>query len=116
MVSGPKQGSSHNRAMRRRARYVDARSGRRGTLGLLLLALGAAALAPGCGGDDQPQAAPRSGGIDPAIRASCDLYAAENGSESAPGTRSRPFRYAEQVIDALEPGQTGCFRGGTYSF
>jgi parallel beta-helix repeat protein len=89
---------------------------RRGARALLLLALGAAVLASGCGDGDEPEATSHPGGIGPRAQASCDLYAAENGSESAPGTRSRPFRYAEQLIDALKPGDTGCFRAGTYSF
>ncbi len=116
MVSGPGQGSSNNTAMRRRARHVVARPGPGPARALLLLALGAASLASGCGGNDQPQAASQPGGIGRGVRTACDLYAAEGGSASGSGTRSRPFRYAEQVLDALKPGQTGCFRAGTYSF
>jgi parallel beta-helix repeat protein len=82
----------------------------------LLLALVLAVLAAGCGTDEGGEPPSHPGGIGSGPQVSCDLYAAESGSESAPGTRSQPFRYAEQVIDALEPGQTGCFRTGTYSF
>jgi parallel beta-helix repeat protein len=105
--------------MHRRALHARPGFGPKSAAGplLLLLALAAVALASGCGSsDDQPETASHPGGIATRPQVSCDLYAAESGSESAPGTRSRPFRYAEQLIDALKPGQTGCFRGGTYSF
>jgi parallel beta-helix repeat protein len=45
----------------------------------------------------------------------CDRFAAPSGSDSARGTFRRPFRSAPRLADALRPGQTGCFRGGTYS-
>ena len=39
----------------------------------------------GCG-DEAPEAASHPGGIGRGVQASCDLYAAHDGSESAPGT------------------------------
>jgi parallel beta-helix repeat protein len=116
MLSGPSHPSGNNTAMRRRACEAGGRAGGRSAAALLLVALAAAALGAGCGNDDQSTAPSHPGAIGPRVQASCDLYAAQNGSESAPGTRSRPFRYAEQLIDALKPGQTGCFRDGTYAF
>jgi parallel beta-helix repeat protein len=83
--------------------------------GLLGPALLIAALALGCG-QGEPEAAPHLGGIGPSTRASCDLYAATGGADSAPGGRARPFRTAQRLVGALDPGQTGCFRGGTYGF
>jgi parallel beta-helix repeat protein len=83
--------------------------------GLLGLALLSAALTVGCG-QDESGAEPHLGGVGQAARAACDLYAATEGSDSAPGSRSRPFRTAERLGGALRPGQTGCFRGGTFSF
>jgi parallel beta-helix repeat protein len=81
--------------------------------GFPALALLVAGLALGCG---QRQNAPHLGGVGPSTRAACDLYAATGGSDSAPGSRPRPFRTAERLVAALHPGQTGCFRGGTYKF
>jgi Right handed beta helix region len=45
----------------------------------------------------------------------CTRYASVRGSDSARGTKSRPFRTAQRLVDSLRPGQTGCLRGGTYS-
>ena len=102
--------------MRWRAR--SRRTGGRGVSparGLLGPALLVAALALGCGQGD-PDAAPHLGGVGPSTRTSCDLYAATQGSDSAPGSRARPLRTAQRLVGALDPGQTGCFRGGTYTF
>jgi parallel beta-helix repeat protein len=84
----------------------------RATLGLALLACG---LGLGCGRSESGTE-PNLGGVGPSSRASCDLYAATEGSDSASGRRTRPFRTAERLVGALHPGQTGCFRGGTYAF
>ena len=32
------------------------------------------------------------------------------------GDAGGPLRHAEELIDSLAPGQTGCFRAGTYTF
>jgi len=43
----------------------------------------------------------------------CTRYAASNGSDSASGTASAPFRTAQRVFDSLAPGQVGCLQPGT---
>jgi Right handed beta helix region len=43
---------------------------------------------------------------------SCSLYASPSGSGS--GSLSSPFGSAQALVDALQPGQTGCLMGGTY--
>lgn len=48
-------------------------------------------------------------------QASCDLVAAQNGSDSAPGTVDQPLRSVQVLASSLKPGQTGCLRTGTYS-
>ena len=63
-----------------------------------------------------PKRRPIWAGSARSARAACDLYAATEGSDSAPGSRSRPFRTAQRLVRALRPEQTGCFRGGTYTF
>lgn len=45
----------------------------------------------------------------------CDLVAATNGSDSAAGTVDQPLKTAQQLVDSLQTGQTGCLRDGTYS-
>ncbi len=45
----------------------------------------------------------------------CTRYASPQGSDSARGTKLRPFRTAQQLVDSLRSGQTGCLRSGTYS-
>jgi len=44
----------------------------------------------------------------------CDRVAAPSGSDSAAGTVAAPLRTLEALLDAVEPGQTACLRGGTY--
>ena len=44
----------------------------------------------------------------------CDRVASPNGSESAAGTVSQPYGTVQALVDALQPGQTGCLRGGVY--
>ncbi|HEU4803776.1 MAG TPA: right-handed parallel beta-helix repeat-containing protein [Solirubrobacterales bacterium] len=44
----------------------------------------------------------------------CDLVAATNGSDSAPGTEAAPLKTVKALLDELQSGQTGCVRGGTY--
>jgi hypothetical protein len=68
------------------------------------LAVPAAAGETGRAGEHAPHAA------------ACDRFAARDGSDSAPGTFRRPFRSAPRLAAALRPGQTGCFRRGTYRF
>jgi hypothetical protein len=47
--------------------------------------------------------------------ASCTRYAAPLGSDVNPGSRLRPFKTAQRLVDSLSPGATGCLRAGTYS-
>jgi hypothetical protein len=100
--------------MRWRARHLCTRLCPGRTRALLWLALLVSGLALGCG-----QTAPQTsefGGIGRSPRVACDLYAAPRGSDSSPGSRARPFRTAERLARALDRGQTGCFRGGAYTF
>jgi Right handed beta helix region len=55
-------------------------------------------------------------GFAPSARATgtCDAFASPQGSDSGPGTFSSPFRTAQELVDALAPGQTGCLKSGTY--
>ena len=40
--------------------------------------------------------------------------AAPSGSDSAAGTVAAPLRTLDALLEAVEPGQTACLRGGTY--
>jgi hypothetical protein len=42
----------------------------------------------------------------------CARWASSNGSDTAPGSRSAPFRTVSRLGLALRPGQTGCLVGG----
>jgi parallel beta-helix repeat protein len=58
-------------------------------------------------------------GIDPAAAGAvsadqCSLVVAQNGSDSNPGTAAAPLRSSNAAVAALHPGQTLCFRDGTY--
>jgi hypothetical protein len=44
----------------------------------------------------------------------CGLVASSWGSDAAAGSPAAPFRTAQQLVDSLRPGETGCLRGGTY--
>jgi parallel beta-helix repeat protein len=79
-------------------------------LALVLLVPG---LALGCG---ETEPASPLGGVGPPTHASCDAYAATQGSGSASGTRASPLQTPQRLLGALDAGQTGCFRGGTYAF
>jgi hypothetical protein len=46
--------------------------------------------------------------------AECTSYVSPSGSDSNPGTKARPWRTAQRAFDAVEAGQTICFRGGIY--
>jgi parallel beta-helix repeat protein len=41
-------------------------------------------------------------------------YVSSTGSDSAPGTRARPWRTIQKAADALRPGGTALVRGGVY--
>lgn len=44
----------------------------------------------------------------------CDRFADPGGSDRSPGTKARPLRSAQALADSLQPGETGCLRGGSY--
>ncbi|HWX87830.1 MAG TPA: right-handed parallel beta-helix repeat-containing protein [Solirubrobacteraceae bacterium] len=46
-----------------------------------------------------------------AASTTCDLYAASNGSDRAPGTATQPFASVQHLADTLTAGQTGCVSG-----
>ena len=52
----------------------------------------------------------RAAGADPA----CDRVVASNGVDTALGTVQKPFRTIGRLMTALQPGQTGCLRAGSY--
>jgi hypothetical protein len=61
------------------------------------------------------QAAPAQAASAQAAPVSCSLYSAPSGSDaSGDGSQANPFQSAQQLIDALTPGQTGCLMSGTY--
>jgi parallel beta-helix repeat protein len=45
----------------------------------------------------------------------CTRVAAPNGSDSAAGTESAPFRSAQKLVNSLAPGEVGCLRQGSYA-
>jgi parallel beta-helix repeat protein len=47
--------------------------------------------------------------------ATCDKYAAVDGSDDADGTRAAPFHTVQRLVDSLSAGQIGCLRGGVYT-
>jgi hypothetical protein len=49
-----------------------------------------------------------------AAAASCARFAAPWGREGQPGTRERPVKTVQRLVDRLRPGETGCLRGGLY--
>jgi parallel beta-helix repeat protein len=47
---------------------------------------------------------------------SCSEYASPSGSDATgDGSPSSPFRTAQQLVNSLRPGHTGCLNAGTYS-
>ena len=48
-------------------------------------------------------------------RTACTRYAAPWGTSTAPGTKRRPFKTAQRLVDSLHGGETGCLRGGSYT-
>jgi hypothetical protein len=47
-------------------------------------------------------------------RVSCARVASTLGSNNLPGTTGKPFATVEKLASSLQPGQTGCLRGGLY--
>ncbi len=55
-------------------------------------------------------------GFGPAPPGRCDLVASTRGSDSrGEGSLGRPYRTPQKLLALLEPGQTGCLRGGHYA-
>jgi parallel beta-helix repeat protein len=69
----------------------------------VLLAACAALLVAGCGDND-----------DGAARATGTRYVSPSGSDTASGSRERPWRTIQKALDTLEPGQTALVRAGIY--
>jgi hypothetical protein len=46
----------------------------------------------------------------------CNRVASPTGNDGSAGTLTAPWRSANYMIEHLNPGETGCFRGGTYAF
>ena len=44
----------------------------------------------------------------------CTYYVAPGGSDGDPGTQSQPWATFQHAADTAQPGDTVCFRGGTY--
>jgi hypothetical protein len=44
----------------------------------------------------------------------CSYYVAPGGSDDAPGTEAQPWATFQHAADTAQPGDTVCFRGGTY--
>ncbi len=44
----------------------------------------------------------------------CTHYTSPTGDDAAPGTEEQPWATFQQAADAAQPGETVCFRGGTY--
>jgi hypothetical protein len=44
----------------------------------------------------------------------CTYSVASNGNDSAPGTEAQPWATFQYAADTAQPGDTVCFRGGTY--
>src|SRR5437879_3659782 len=45
----------------------------------------------------------------------CEVYVSPSGSDPSAGTLSAPWRTVQHAFDYAQPGQTVCFRGGTYA-
>lgn len=53
-------------------------------------------------------------GAAPAVAAGCDRYASPHGDRHARGTFDDPLRSVGRLVRALDPGEVGCLRAGTY--
>jgi hypothetical protein len=80
---------------------------------VVLLATGALESDDGGGGEE---ITPRPPGDGP-IEVRCDRFASPSGDDdSSDGTLRRPYATPQRLVDALRPGETGCFREGAYEF
>ena len=53
-------------------------------------------------------------GVGTASATACDRVASPSGSDGAAGTVNAPYATVQQLVDSLQPGQTGCLRAGVY--
>lgn len=61
-------------------------------------------------------AATAAAGLSPAVPASsCTRVASPNGSDSAAGTATAPFKTVGKLASSLHNGEVGCLHGGTYT-
>jgi parallel beta-helix repeat protein len=57
---------------------------------------------------------PLQGSTPAASHPNCARFATPAGSDASPGTRARPYRTVQKLVDELPSGQTGCLRRGKY--
>jgi hypothetical protein len=50
----------------------------------------------------------------PGASATCTKYAATWGTDTSPGTRRRPLKTVQHLVESLHRDETGCLRGGDY--
>jgi len=81
---------------------------RRAAAIVLAVGLMAALASAGCRSSTDELAAARAGATN------CIRYAAPWGDDRARGTKTRPFRTAQRLVESLRRGQTGCLRNGKY--
>ncbi len=53
--------------------------------------------------------------MDAVTASTCTHYVAPNGNDSSPGSAAQPWRTFQHAADTAGPGDTVCFRGGTYA-
>jgi hypothetical protein len=49
------------------------------------------------------------------VAGGCMRYVAPNGDDDNPGTQALPWATFQHAADSAQPGETVCFRGGTYN-
>jgi len=62
-------------------------------------------------GEEQDIAIPSS----PSVNLNCSFFVAQNGDDSNSGSEDQPWRTFHKAAEAANPGDTVCFRGGTYA-
>ena len=63
----------------------------------------------------EPAPAPAPGPAPAPAPTACAKYAGPSGSDSAAGTLTDPFRTAQNLVNRLVPGETGCLLPGSYA-
>ncbi|MDT8382632.1 MAG: right-handed parallel beta-helix repeat-containing protein [Brevefilum sp.] len=51
----------------------------------------------------------------PSTGPECSLFVASDGDDNNPGSEGQPWRSFQKAAEAANPGDTVCFRGGTYA-